>query len=68
LVLKVFFRADYRGVTAFLAEWSDLRAALAPDRVPPFTTLQKPAEPGTGAVAVAHLPKGHGLLRTPAIG
>src|SRR6266545_5384659 len=41
LVLKVFFKTDYRGVTTFLAEWSDLRAVLGLRRVPHFTTLHK---------------------------
>lgn len=41
LVLKVFFKTDYRGVTALLHDLADLRAALTLDRVPHFTTLQK---------------------------
>jgi hypothetical protein len=41
LVLKVFFKADYRGLTAHLADHSDLRAALGLKVVPHFTTLQK---------------------------
>jgi Transposase DDE domain len=43
LVLKVFFRTDYRGIAALLADLSDLRRALALERVPHFTTLQKAA-------------------------
>src|SRR5215212_4099478 len=43
LVLKVFFRTDYRGIAALLADLSDLRRALALARVPHFTTLQKAA-------------------------
>jgi hypothetical protein len=41
LVLKVFFKSDYRGVTALLRDLADLRAALGLVRVPHFTTLQK---------------------------
>jgi hypothetical protein len=41
LVLKVFFKSDYRGVTALLCDLADLRAALGLVRVPHFTTLQK---------------------------
>ena len=43
LVLKAFFRTDYRGVVAMLAEWSDLREAIGLDEVPHYTTLQKTA-------------------------
>jgi transposase len=41
LVLKVFFKTDYRGITVLLEEHSDLRATLALGRVPHWTTLQK---------------------------
>jgi hypothetical protein len=41
LVLKAFFRTDYRGVVAVLADWQDLVAALGLKSVPHFTTLQK---------------------------
>jgi hypothetical protein len=41
LVLKTFFKTDYRGLTALLADLSDLRAALDLAAVPHFTTLQK---------------------------
>lgn len=41
LVLKVFFKTDYRGVTAYLREWPDLRRAVGLCGVPHFTTLQK---------------------------
>ena len=41
LVLKVFFKTDYRGIAALLGDLADLRAALALERVPHFTTLQK---------------------------
>jgi hypothetical protein len=41
LVLKKFFKTDYRGVAAMLADHSDLRAILGLEQVPHFTTLQK---------------------------
>ena len=42
LVLRKFFKQDYRGATAFLLEWSDLRDILElGDAVPHYTTLQK---------------------------
>jgi len=44
LVLKTFFKTDYRGLTALLSELSDLRAALGLRRVPHFTTLQKASQ------------------------
>lgn len=44
LVLKVFFRTDYRGVTAMLEDLPDLRQTLGLQRVPHFTTLQKAAK------------------------
>src|SRR5262245_40266000 len=41
LVLKTFFKTDYRGVCALLHDLSDLRRALALRGVPHFTTVQK---------------------------
>jgi hypothetical protein len=41
LVLKVFFKTDYRGVTTLLHDWPDLRATVGLRGVPHFTTLQK---------------------------
>jgi len=41
LVLKAFFKTDYRGVVAILADCADLAAALGLKCVPHFTTLQK---------------------------
>ena len=41
LVLKTFFKTDYRGLAIHLAEHSDLRAILGLKRVPHFTTFQK---------------------------
>jgi hypothetical protein len=41
LVLKSFFRTDYRGIAAILQDLPDLCAALELAKVPHFTTLQK---------------------------
>lgn len=41
LVLKTFFKTDYRGLAAQLADHSELRAALGLEVVPHFTTPQK---------------------------
>jgi len=42
LVLRKFFKTDYRGVIAILAEWQELRDALdLNDKLPHFTTPQK---------------------------
>jgi hypothetical protein len=41
LVLKSFFRTDYRGISAILADLPELCAALELAKVPHFTTLQK---------------------------
>jgi hypothetical protein len=41
LVLKTFFRTDYRGISAYLRDLADLRAVLGLHWVPHFTTLQK---------------------------
>jgi hypothetical protein len=41
LVLKSFFRTDYRGIAAILADLPDLCTALELKKVPHFTTLQK---------------------------
>jgi Transposase DDE domain len=41
LVLKTFFKTDYRGVCVYLRDLSDLRRVLDLPRVPHFTTLQK---------------------------
>jgi hypothetical protein len=34
LVLKVFFKTDYRGLSTLLSDLADLRDALLPNRVP----------------------------------
>ena len=39
LVLRKFFRTDYRGIVALLAEWSDVRRTLRLKKVPNFSTL-----------------------------
>ena len=41
LVLKIFFKADYRGIAAILADSEDLCKCFDLDTVPHFTTLQK---------------------------
>src|SRR6476660_4106945 len=41
LVLKSFFRTDYRGIVAILADCTDLQRELKLTKVPHFTTLQK---------------------------
>jgi hypothetical protein len=38
-VLRQFFRTDFRGIVAILADSSDLRRALGLKRVPNFSTL-----------------------------
>jgi Transposase DDE domain len=44
LVLRKFFKTDYRGVIQYLCEWAELREALdLHDKVPHFTTPQKAA-------------------------
>jgi hypothetical protein len=44
LVLKTFFKTDYRGLSALLQDHSDLRILLGLHRVPHFTTLQKASQ------------------------
>jgi hypothetical protein len=39
LVLKQFLKTDYRGVTALVAEWGELRRALQLRTVPHYSTL-----------------------------
>jgi len=39
LVLRQFFRLDYRGVVAWLRRWSELREALGLTRLPHYSTL-----------------------------
>jgi len=44
LVLKSFFKTDYRGIVAILEDSQDLRDILELSYVPHFTTLQKSAK------------------------
>ena len=44
LVLKTFFKSDYRGIAEQLRDLSDLRRTLGLERVPHFTTLHKAAQ------------------------
>jgi len=41
LVLKTFFKTDYRGIAALLYDCTDLRRTIGLRSVPHFTTLQK---------------------------
>jgi transposase len=41
LVLKTFFKTDYRGVVIYLDDLKDLRGVLGLEAVPHWTTLQK---------------------------
>ena len=43
LVLKEFFKSDYRGIMEILVDSSDLQKALELTEVPHYTTLQKAA-------------------------
>jgi len=44
LVLKEFFRTNYRGIMEILTDSSDLRKVLELEEVPHYTTLQKAAQ------------------------
>ena len=39
LVLKQFFKLDYRGLIEYLNQWSELRNILQLERVPHYSTL-----------------------------
>ena len=41
LVLRQFFKTDYRGIVELLADWPKLQKALKLTKIPHFTTLQK---------------------------
>ena len=43
LALKTFFKADYRGLTAMLKDFAELRDDLGLDKVPHYSTLCKAA-------------------------
>lgn len=53
LVLKMFFKTDYRGVESILSDSPNLYAAIGMKKVPHFTTLQK-AEHGILKSSTAH--------------
>jgi transposase len=44
LVLKLFFKRDYRGIVILLADMPELRRAIGLKAVPHYTTLQKAAQ------------------------
>lgn len=44
LVLKQFFKLDYRGTVEWVRNWSELRNALELRRVPHYSTLCYPEE------------------------
>jgi transposase len=44
LVLKTFFKTDYRGICTYLADMPDLRRAIGLKAVPHFTTLHKASQ------------------------
>jgi hypothetical protein len=58
LVLKTFLKIDYRGLVGFLADHSDLRAALGLAAVPHFTTPQKASR------RLLHQPRARRLFTT----
>lgn len=55
LVLKEFFRTDYRGIMEILADSSDLQKILELEEVPHYTTLQKAAKRFTDKKTVNRL-------------
>jgi hypothetical protein len=55
LVLKIFFKTDYRGICKLLSEFSDLRTVLGLKKVPHFTTLQKASRQLLRAASVRRL-------------
>jgi Transposase DDE domain len=57
LVLKTFFKLDYRGVTVWLRDLPDLRRTLGLTDVPHFSTLQK------ASVRLLHFRRVRRLLR-----
>jgi hypothetical protein len=58
LVLKTFFKTDYRGIVAKLSDLSDLPQTLGLGAIPHFTTLQK------AAVRLLRQPRARRLLHT----
>lgn len=57
LVLKVFFKTDYRGLTTLLQDLGDVRRAVGLRCVPHFTTLHKASR------RLLRLPRARRLLR-----
>src|SRR5262245_17637797 len=58
LVLKTFFKTDYRGIVESLRDLSDLPRALGMRRLPHYTTLQK------AAARLLRQPRARRLLHT----
>jgi hypothetical protein len=58
LVLKTFFKTDYRGLCTYLKDLGDLRRAIGLGGVPHFTTLQKASS------RLLRLPRARRLLAT----
>src|SRR5262249_20700301 len=56
LVLKAFFKTDYRGIAQYLADLRELRQAVGLRRAPHFTTLHKASR------RLLHLPRVRRLL------
>src|SRR4051812_40415998 len=57
LVLKTFFKTDYRGVTAILRDCTDLRRTVGLRSVPHYTTMQKASR------RLLRVPRARRLLR-----
>ena len=55
LVLKEFFRTDYRGIIEILLDSSDLQKVLELEEVPHYTTLQKAAKRFTNKRTITRL-------------
>jgi hypothetical protein len=58
LVLKTFFKTDYRGLTTLLQDWKELRQTVGLRSVPHFTTFHKASR------RLLRLPRARRLLRT----
>lgn len=59
LVLKEFFKKDYRGIEEILKDSSDLRKILELSEVPHYTTLQKASRRLTKKDALRQAHKGN---------
>ena len=66
LVLRQFFKTDYRGIIEIVRDWTDLREALGLKSVPNFSTLcyaqQRLVKKGLSAVSWR--PSSTGLARS----